>query len=135
MLHIWSNVQFAKCTLHHNSRCIVVRRLIVIIYCPPLGRTVSGVRVSSSLQIIPCLFGQLGSNYIFSSSNREMFFKRQLLPSGLIPMYFVIGMTVTVTSLTSCTNRLAELRIIKCFTSTFIAIFHNPSHAGMHIEI
>ena len=64
-----------------------------------------------------------------------MFFKRQVLPSSSIPMYFVIDVTVTVTSLTSCTNRLAELRIIKCFTSTFIAILYNPSHAGMHIEI
>ena len=60
-----------------------------------------------------------------------MFFKRQV-PSSSIPMYFVID--VTVTSLTSCTNRLAELRIIKYFTSTFIAILYNPSHAGMHIE-
>jgi len=31
-----------------------------------------------------------------------MYFKRQLLPSGLIPMYFLID--VTVTSLTSCTD-------------------------------
>jgi len=35
--------------------------VIVVIYCPPRGRIVSGVWVSASFQIIPRLVGRLGS--------------------------------------------------------------------------
>ena len=63
---------------------------------------------ASSAKIKPKNLRYLFFKLYFSSSNREMY-KRQLLPSGLIPMYLMTG--VTVTSLTSCTSRLAELRI------------------------
>ena len=45
----------------HHSRCDVVRWLIVVIIAHLVGRIVSGVRVSASFQIIPCLVGWLGS--------------------------------------------------------------------------